>query len=77
STYLSSIANENVTFKLTHIESENVLKGLNRYAEDQQADLMIMSTGQRAFFDQLFHRSLTQQMAFHTRIPLLIFHFND
>lgn len=78
SNYLGQISNdEHMTFKLTTIESENVMKGLNRYAEEQQADLMIMATIQRNFLSQLFHKSITQRMVFNTKIPLLILHFEE
>jgi nucleotide-binding universal stress UspA family protein len=78
SNYLGQISSdENMSFKLTTIESENVMKGLNRYAEEQQADLMIMATIQRNFLKQLFHKSMTQRMVFNTKIPLLILHFEE
>jgi nucleotide-binding universal stress UspA family protein len=78
SNYLGQISNdENMSFKITTIESENVMKGLNRYAEEQKADLMIMATIQRNFLGQLFHRSITQRMIFNTSIPLLILHFEE
>lgn len=78
SNYLGQISSdENMAFKIITIESENVMKGLNRYAEEQQADLMIMATIQRNFLGKLFHRSITQRMIFNTSIPLLILHFEE
>jgi nucleotide-binding universal stress UspA family protein len=78
SNYLGQISSdENMAFKITTIESENVMKGLNRYAEEQKADLMIMATIQRNFLGKLFHKSITQRMIFNTSIPLLILHFEE
>lgn len=78
SNYLGQIStDEHMTFKLTTIESENVMKGLNRYTEEQKAELVIMATIQRNFLSQLFHKSITQRMVFNTKIPLLILHFDE
>ncbi len=76
SNYLGQISKDsNITIKLTTIESENILKGLNRYAEEQKTDLMVMATIQRTFLNQLFHKSITQRMVYNTKIPLLVLHF--
>ncbi len=78
SNFLGQISSEEeMSFKLTTIESKEVIKGLNRYAEEQGADLMILATIQRSFLKQLFHKSITQRMVFNTNIPLLILHFED
>lgn len=78
SDYLGQLSSEDeISFKLITIESENVIKGLNRYAEEQNADLMILATLQRNFFKQLFHKSITQRMVFNTQIPLLVLHFDE
>ncbi len=62
-------------FSITHIDSEDVLEGLNWSARQKSADLLIMATTHRSFFDELFHRSVTRRMVFNTRIPLLVLHF--
>ncbi len=78
SNFLGQISSdEDMSFKLTTIESKNVVQGLNRYAEEQRADLMIMATIQRNFLKNLFHKSITQRMVFNTKIPLLILHFEE
>ncbi len=63
--------------EITTIESRDVLEGLSRYATEQNADLIAMSTTQRPFIEALFHRSITRQAALHIRIPLLILHPED
>lgn len=63
-----------VTFQLTTIESPDVIEGLNCFAKDKDAKLMIMMTTRRPFFEDLFHRSATRRMIFNTRIPLMIMH---
>jgi nucleotide-binding universal stress UspA family protein len=63
--------------ELTTIESGDVLEGLLRYATEQKADLIAMSTTQRSFMDALFHRSITREAVLHIQIPLLIMHPED
>lgn len=38
---------------------------------ENEIDLLVMITYQRDFFSRLFHPSMTNQMAYHTNIPLL------
>ncbi len=64
-------------FHYVNVESENVLDGLNRYAKDQNIDAIVMVTSHRPFFEELFHKSMTKQMALTTNKPLLIMHYDD
>ncbi len=59
------------------IESRDILEGLYRYATEQKADLIAMSTVQRSFTEALFHRSITRKAALHIQAPLLILHPED
>lgn len=59
------------------IECSDILEGLNRYAQEQQADLIAMSTTRRSFSESLFHRSFTRQAVFQIHTPLLIMHSDD
>ena len=63
---------ENVSFKL--LESRYVIEGLNFYLDEIKADMIVMSMHHRTFFQRIFSKSKTKQMAFHTHIPLLAFH---
>ena len=63
-----------VTFQLTAIESHDVVDGLSRFADESDAQLMVMTTTHRNFFEELFHKSATRKMIFNTRIPLMILH---
>ncbi|MEL6133021.1 MAG: universal stress protein, partial [Bacteroidota bacterium] len=48
--------------------------GLNELVENYGADLLIMTTRHRSFFEGLISPSATQQMVIKTEKPLLIFH---
>lgn len=65
------------SLKMSVIECDDVLSGLNRYASEHHADLLAMTTSHRNFFEKLFHKSMTKKMVFNTEIPLLVLHFDD
>jgi nucleotide-binding universal stress UspA family protein len=46
------------------------------FIENRDISLLIMRTHKRGFFEGLFHRSFTKKMAYHTKVPILIFHDN-
>ena len=64
-------------FHFVDIESDNTFDGLNRYANEQRVDAMVMVTARRPFFEELFHKSMTKQMALNTTMPLLVMHYGD
>jgi nucleotide-binding universal stress UspA family protein len=53
------------------LEEENVAKGLEAFIRDHQADLVAVGIHDRSFLANLFHSSVTEQLAYHTSIPLL------
>lgn len=67
---------ENTPFSMTSVECNDIAEGLNRFAKEKGANLMVMTTGKRNFFEELFHRSVTQRMVYNSEIPLLVMHFD-
>lgn len=63
-----------VAYHLANINNESAKKGLEEYAHDYQADLIVLVNRQHTFFDNLLKRSLTKEMALHSNVPLLIYH---
>lgn len=63
--------------KFVRITSEDIVSGITRYAEENNADLIVMGTVYRNTLKRLFHRSATRRMIFKTPTPLLILHFDD
>lgn len=70
------ITNENYgeRVKLDSIESQDVEKGINQYIEQQNVDMVAMLMRNMGFIRRMFDPSLTKKMAFHTNVPLLVFH---
>jgi nucleotide-binding universal stress UspA family protein len=50
----------------------DVIEEINEYTDKQHADMLVMAKHNRSFFDRIFHRSLSKQMAYHTKLPLLV-----
>lgn len=57
-----------------NIAGDHIEQTLLDFIEAQKVNMLIMRTHKRGFFEGLFHRSLTKKMAYHSKVPLLIFH---
>jgi len=59
--------------KIKELENASIIKGVNQYVADIDADMVTMFTHHTSFFEKLFNKSITQKAAFQTKIPLLTF----
>lgn len=53
-------------------DKAEIQEAINDYIDKNPTDLLVLAKHNRSFFDKLFHRSLSKQMAYHTKIPLLV-----
>lgn len=61
--YHAALTNVSYSF---HIEvEEDVTKGINRFVEENQVDLVVMMPREHTFFQRLFNEPKTRSMAFH------------
>ncbi len=58
-------------------ETNDVEDSLNTYINNNNIDMLVMSTKKRTFIQRFFHSSLTRRMVYHTHIPLMAFHYTD
>lgn len=56
------------------IEQDDFMEGVHSFVLENKIDLLITIPKKHGFFDQLFHRSHTKQMAFHVHVPLMVVH---
>jgi len=63
----------NLSFQVLH--GEDIEQKLEEYLEDESTDLLVMSTHHRNLLDKLFNTSITKKLAFHTKVPLMAFHY--
>ena len=54
------------------VESSDPATGVMEFAQARDASLIIAIHKTHGFFEGLFHRSATHQLAYHTSIPLLV-----
>jgi nucleotide-binding universal stress UspA family protein len=55
----------------SEISGEYFQEPLSRFLEEQGMDLLVTLTHKRGFLEELFNYSLSKQMAYHSRIPIL------
>jgi nucleotide-binding universal stress UspA family protein len=54
-------------------KSDSVIQGINKFVADVDADMVIMFTHHTNFIEKVFQKSVAQNTAFQTRIPLFTF----
>lgn len=56
------------------VDNTNFIQAINSFAEEKSADLIITIPKKHGFFEGLFKRSHTKQLAFHSHVPLMVIH---
>lgn len=56
-----------------YTDHENIEKGILDFADEHTMDLLITVPKEYGFFERIFHRSLTRNLAYRTHIPLVVF----
>jgi nucleotide-binding universal stress UspA family protein len=62
--------------EFTEITDDSIQHGITRYTEQHQVQLLVMVAHKHSFFERLFSKVHTTDMAYETRIPLLVLHDN-
>jgi nucleotide-binding universal stress UspA family protein len=65
---------EGVRHQFFHIKSEEVEEAIERHAEGNSIDLVVLLPRVHSFFDQLFQKSISRQAAYQKKTPLLTIH---
>lgn len=69
--YFAEIAPE-LNLEFYNLPVSNTVQYMNSFIEDQHIDMLVMYKPKRTFFESIFHKSYTQNMAKHVNIPLLV-----
>ena len=59
---------------MSQVEGQTVATGLNEYALRHRIDLIVLARPSRDFWENIFHKSVSQAMALNTKLPILIYH---
>lgn len=65
---------EEVDHELHFIDNENVQDAINDFVETNNTDMLIMIPKKHSFFEGLFHKSVSKEMAYQSHIPVLALH---
>jgi len=69
---VSHFPNVNVSFNF--VEGHDVAKGINRFMDENDVEIVTMIRHNVGFFDRIFHPSVTKQMILNPEHPMLILH---
>jgi nucleotide-binding universal stress UspA family protein len=72
--YFVEHALENVKHETVHIVGSNVTQELENYYDSHQTDLIVLSPKKHNLFHQLFNYSITKELAFNSKLPILAIH---
>ena len=56
------------------IDSPDIARGIHQFSAEKDAQLIITAPKKHGWFESLFRKSHTQQLAHHSNIPLLLVH---
>lgn len=70
-------ADYNKPFLFSKMVSEDIVDALYEYAFYHRIDLMVFVTHHRAFWDNILHKSVTNEVLASSDIPILVIHSDD
>ncbi|MEM1219088.1 MAG: universal stress protein [Bacteroidota bacterium] len=66
-----------VPITLENVQGASVVEGILAQCADKEADLAVVITKHRSFWNKLIHQSVSKKIALSTTLPLLVFHTDD
>jgi len=69
--YFSETAPE-INIEFYSLSVKDKVNDMNDFIIEHNVDILVMYKPNRTYFDSMFHKSYTQKMAKHTKIPLLV-----
>lgn len=56
------------------VQDSHFSDAINNFASEKEVDLIVTIPKKHGFFEGLFHKSHTKQLAFHSHIPIMVLH---
>lgn len=63
-----------INYSVSIVEADSVREGISKYINETNANMVIMATKQRNFWEKIIHKSHTKEFALTTKVPLLVYH---
>ena len=67
----------NKPFIFSKMVSDDIVGAIYEYAFYHRIDLMVFVTHHRAFWDNILHKSVTNEVLSDSKIPILVIHSDD
>ena len=66
-----------LSFEIHTISGDDKIEELNKYARENQINLMAFVSKHRTFWQNLVHKSVTENIAISAEIPMMVMHLDD
>ena len=66
-----------LSFEIHTLQGSNKIEELTNYAEKNNINLAVFMSKHRTFWQNLVHKSITENMALSTEIPMMVMHLDD
>lgn len=63
-------SDQKISFSI--LESNEVNKGIEQYLDQNPGSMLVMFSKNKTFFEYIFNKSTSVEMAYHTHVPLLV-----
>ncbi len=71
---LDKMGHKHPQLSMEVLTGNHVAESIETYISGNQINLLAMRAGERGFFEDLFHKSVTRHVAMHAHTPTIIFH---
>ncbi|HLY69037.1 MAG TPA: universal stress protein [Puia sp.] len=65
---------KNIPHELTIVEAESIMHGINEFTQKNNTQLLAMTMHKHNFIDRVFGKNYTKEVAYETKVPLLVLH---
>ena len=65
---------KNIPHELSIVEAESIMHGINEFTQKNNTQLLAMTMHKHNFIERAFGKNYTKEVAYETKIPLLVLH---
>lgn len=67
----------NLVYEIHSIYNTDKIEALNAYVKEKDIKMMSFVSKHRSFWENLMHKSVTENIAFSTKTPMMVMHLDD
>jgi nucleotide-binding universal stress UspA family protein len=72
--HVSEVIDSYDRIKRVELQADDIEHALEDYVEREHIGILAVKRHNRGFFENLFHKSISKQLAYHSKVPLLVYH---